>query len=296
MTFGNVIDDVEAHLYSFGMQRDKVTTLTAEIGEQDTLLDVADGRMVDHGLLEIGMEMMAVSAVDTSSGVVTLHPWGRGQRGTQATVHSAGSKVVSSPRFPRSSIAKAVQKTVATLYPDLYRIQAEESIIASAGRVSYALDPAAESVISVSYELPGPTGRWLQLTRYRMSNTPSLTDFPTGKSIDIYDSVLPGRPIRVVYRTSFGLPVNESESLESLGLLDRWADLIVYGAAGNLILGMEALRLQSDAVETQERAEGVQASQATSVARQLLGMFKTRIMEERSLLHRQHPPVMTRHF
>lgn len=132
------------------------------------------------------------------------------------------------------------------------------------------------------------------MSRYRVNQTASTSDFPSGRSIDIYESVLPGRPLRVVYRAGFGTFTTEQESLADIGAHDRWADLIVYGAAGNLVLGMETLRLQSDAVETQERAEGVQATQATSVARQLLGMFKQRILEERSLLHRQHPPVLVR--
>lgn len=295
-TFGDLIDDVESHLYSYGMQRDKVTTLVSPIDEAALTLVVADARQVDRGLLEIDREMMAVSGVDYGTNTVTLHPWGRGQRGTDAVAHAGNTKAVSSPRFPRSSIAKQIQKTIASVYPDLYRVQVDESVQASAGRVSYPLPADAESLVSVSYELPGPTGRWWQMSRYRINQNANTADFPSGKSIDVYESVLPGRAIRIVYRGGFGEFSSENASLASIGLQNRWADLIVYGAAGNLILGLEPLRLQSDAVETQERAEGVQATQATSVARQLLGMFKTRILEERALLHRQHPPVLTRHF
>jgi hypothetical protein len=295
-TFGNLISDVEGILYSFGMQRDKVTTLLNSISSSDVSLSVANARMIDRGFLEIDQELMAVADVDPTSGAVTLHPWGRGQRGTTAAAHSANSRIVASPRFPRSAIASALQKTIQSMYPDLYKVQTDESSVFSAGRVTYPAPSDADGIISLSYELPGPSREWQQLTRWRFNYDANPTDFPTGRSVDVYESVLPGRPLRIAYRGGFGTLSNESDTLASIGAKDRWADLIVYGAAGSLILGMETLRLQGDAVETQERAEGITPTQPTQVARQFLGMFKQRVMEERSLLHRQHPPVLTRQF
>jgi hypothetical protein len=203
---------------------------------------------------------------------------------------------VASPRFPRSAIAGAIQKTIQSMYPDLYQVRTDETSVYSAGRVSYPAPVGADSIISLSYELPGPSREWQRLSRWRFNYNANTDDFPSGKAIDVYESVLPGRPLRIAYRGGFSAFTSENDTLSSIGAKDRWADLIVYGAAGSLILSMETLRLQSDAVETQERAEGVTPTQPTQVARQLLGMFKTRVMEERSLLHRQHPPVLTRQF
>lgn len=296
-TFKNLIEEVEGYLYSYGMQRDKVTTLLAGISSQTTSLVVEDARQIDRGgFIEIDQELMAVNSASADSGTVTLHPWGRGERGTTPAAHAEGAKIVASPRFPRSTIAASIKRTVASMYPDLYQVRVDETSLYSAGRAAYELPYDADSVISVSYELPGPSREWQRISRYRVDNNANPEDFSTGKSITFHQYILPGRPIRIAYRAGFGEFQGENDSLEAIGLQSRWADLIVYGAAGNLVLSMEPSRLQSDAVETQERAEGVQPTQATAVSRQLLGMFKQRIMEERALLHRKHPAVVVRQF
>lgn len=286
-TIGGLVSDIEDHLYSFGMQRDKVTSLVNAVSTTDLHLAVADARQVDRGFLEIGQEMMAVASIDAAANRVVLHPWGRGQRGTQVVAHAAQSKVVASPRFPRSAIAKAVQRTIDSMYPDLYRVYTDETHRSTPTQVSYPLPANADSIIAVSVQMPGPSREWVRITRWRLNHE--------AKTLDIYQGAAVGRPLRIVYRAAFGKFTSEGTTLASIGLQDRWSDIIIFGTSANLILGMEALRLQSDAVETQERAEGVQPTAATSVARQLLGMFKQRIIEERSLLYRQNPPTMTRH-
>lgn len=296
LTFKNLIDDVEGYLYSYGMQRDRVTTLVNPISPTDLTLQASDARVVDRGYVEADQELMAVASVEASSNIITLHPWGRGQRGTTAAAHAGNSKMTVNPRFPRSVIATKIQQTLRSCYPDLYRIGVSTANVATATSIEYVVPAEADSIVSVSYDAPNLLDGWQQITRYRFSQDADTTDFPTGKSLTVRDFIQPGRVLRIAYRSGFGTFTSETDTLASVGGQDRWADLLTFGTVGTLILAMEPMRMESDAVETQQRAETTTVTQATTVARQLLGMYKQRIAEERSLLHAQHPAVIVRRF
>lgn len=286
-TFGDLIAGVQASLYSYGMQRDKMTTLIAGIDDSETTFPVADPALLDIGLIEVDQELMEVRSIDMAQGgLAILHPWGRGRMGTQKVAHPINSQIVISPRFPRAHIAATVKRTVASVYPDLFRIRTDESITTTTAAASYLLPETTDSIAAVA--VLDSLGEWIPVTRYR------VTDYVAGKSITFGDVFDGGTKVRLTYRSGFDEFATEADTLASVGLLDRWSDLIIYGAVGTMVLGLEPVRLQADTVETQDRAGATQPTQATQVARQSLGMFKQRIQEEKNLLERQYPPTLVR--
>jgi hypothetical protein len=100
-TYGDLIADVQQYLYGFGADRDKVTSTVGAIDADDLTFQVADGGQIDRGFVEIDDELLEVKSVDRNSGLVTLHPFGRGVRGTAPAAHMDGSRVTSNPRFSR---------------------------------------------------------------------------------------------------------------------------------------------------------------------------------------------------
>lgn len=293
-SFGDLIEDVSSYLYSFGQDRDKVTTLTQSLNSSATSFTVADARQVDRGFIEIDSEIMAVLSSDPSTSTVILHPWGRGQKGTAAVAHSANVMVSNTPRFPRSRIAADIKQTVLDLYPELWQVQQDETNIVNPAQVTYPLPAAAESVISVQYQSTGPSKMWVPVTRYKMDYNADLTAFPTGKSLDIYVGMTPGRKIKIQYRTKFGAFVNETDTFASVGLEESYRDIIRLGAMSRLILAADPARLDLDSIESSARGQMVQPLSATSMAKQFLQLQQLRIAEERRRLLNQYPSSQVR--
>jgi hypothetical protein len=66
-------------------------------------------------------------------------------------------------------------------------------------------------------------------------------------------------------------------------------DVLVYGACVELIQFLEAGRQNMDSVENQERAKYAPPGTASTLARQLLGLYQRRVEEERDKLRQLHP-------
>ena len=293
-TFGDLIDDVENVVYNLGTQRDKVTALTSNVDVGDLTITVADARQCDRGFIEIDSELIAVNSIDPTSGTVTVQPWGRGARGTTAAVHNSGVKVTNSPRYPRVRMATEVKQVIAGLYPDLWWIASDETNTVRPPVVAYPVPANVDSVISVSVQLIGPSGVWQPVTRWRLDKNADSTAFPTGKSIDLYAGMPPGRKIKIVYRRDFGTPTDETTDITTFGLQERWRDIIKFRTAARLIITSDAARLQLDNIESANRAESIQSLSPARVAQQMNAFAQTRMQEEKLRLLREWPSSQVR--
>lgn len=293
-TYGDLISDVESFMSSFGTVRDKVTSLTAAMTDTDLTLTVDDGKQVDRGFIEVDQELMAVKTVDVSTGLVTLHPWGRGQKGTTAAAHLINGKVTSNPRISRFRIGQEINTVIASIYPNLFAVGMDETNSSSPVVVTYPMPAVAESIVSVSYQSIGPTKVWLPVTRYKLDNNADTTAFPTGKSLDIYQPMSPGRKIKVVYRRPFGTFAAESDTFASVFLDEGWRDLIRMFALSRLLVGLEPERLELDSVESANRAAFTQPMQAAGVARQFAQQAQQRLADERRRLLTKYPSTQVR--
>lgn len=293
-TYADLIEECLSYLTSFGATRDKVTTLTGPIGTGDVNLLVDDARQVDRGLIEIDDELLYVKLSDVSSGIVTVHPWGRGQRGTLAASHSAGTMITNNPFVPRSVVKREIREVIDKLYPDLFAVAVDETQRTAPTQVTYPLPAVAQSIISVQYENVGPSKMWVPVTRYRMDTSADATAFPTGKSLDIYQPMLPGRTLKVRYRTGFGDLVAETDTLQSVGVEDSFRDIVRLGVVGRLLMGLEPARYDSSTSEASQGGGSSQPQPPSAVGRQYLSLMQIRIQEERRRLLNQYPSTQVR--
>lgn len=289
-TYGDLLDDTQQFLYGFGADRDKLTSLSVAIDADDFSFRVADGGAVDRGFVEIDNELLEVASVDRNSGVVTIHPFGRGSRGTAPEAHMVGSRVTNAPRFPRARVRVEVSNAINSLYPDLYTVARDESITANAARVTYPLPSSTEGIVSVSGQTLGPSGMWRPISRYRFDYLADTTAFPSGKSIDVYEPVAPGRPIKVLYKKRPAAGV-DTDTLADLGIEDSWRDLIRLKATAQLLLGLEPVRLNVESIESIARQDQQQPAMAAQVAKQLLQVYQIRLTEEKRTLAARYPLV-----
>lgn len=294
-TFGDLIDDVENVVYNLGTQRDKVTALTAAVTSTSALsLSVVDAKQVDRGFVEVDRELIAVVSTDHTANTIAVQPWGRGAKGTTAATHAIGARVTNSPRYPRFRMGVEIQQVVDSLYPDLWQVATDETQTVRPPQVAYPVPAAVDSIVSVSVQLIGPSKVWQPVTRWRLDKNADATAFTTGKSLDIYSAMPPGRKIKILYRKKFGTFSTEATTVDSVGLEERYRDIIKFRAAAKLIMAADVARVQIDSVEAANRAEGVQPMSATRVATQMMTFAQTRMHEERLRLLREWPSSAVR--
>lgn len=289
-TFKELVDEVALTMNGYVGNEVDSTYLTSGIGTSDISFTVADGTIISTGLIEIDDELMWVQSKIESSGSITLHPQGRGWLSTTAATHVANAAVKANPPLPRKAIKDAVNDAIRGTWPALFRV-AQTSITALGARITYSLPAEAMDALSVSWQVPGPTQRWWPIRRYRVDKMADATAFPTGKSIDIMEDVVPGRRISVTYSAVPNPLVNDSDDFEAItGLVNSARDVVVLGATSKLLGYQEAHRIQGSSVESSERGEDVPAGAAVNAAKYLYSLYLQRREEEREELLRRYPP------
>ncbi len=286
-TLDDVVTDIRSKLRSYTGQHERSTYLTSAVDTDDLSLSLADGTVVDQGVIEIEDELLYVES--SNSGSATIPPYGRGYLDSTAAAHAVGTQVLVDPAFPRKNIEDAVTNVLRSLYPELYAVGTTD-LTYSAGVTSYELPADADQVLSASWQVTGETGFWQPLKRWRVDPNASTGAFATGKAMHIGDGIPPGRTVRVVYVKDFEDFTDGSTTFASVGLRDSMKDVLVYGACVELLQFLEASRQNMDSVQNQERAKFVPVGSASALARQLLGLYEKRRDEERRKLRQYYPP------
>jgi hypothetical protein len=247
---------------------------------------------VSRGLIEIDSELLYVDSVNTTTNTVTLYPWGRGQQGSTAAAHADDAKVTISPRFPRHRVKTVINEVIRSLYPSLFGVATYTGLDAVSTRLTYELPAATRSIISVSWQLTGPSEAWYPLHRWRLDRNADTSEFTSGVSLDILQPMTPGQTIKVVYRKEPSELSAESDNFATVtGLQESARDVVVWGALAHLLPALEFARLHSDAVEQSDRQRLLQPGSASAAARQALQMHTLRLEQERLKLAQLYPPT-----
>lgn len=284
-TFNDLIIQVRQAVLGYSKVQSSVSELAAPMTDTDVTF-TADGATVTNlsrGMVEIDDELILVKSFDRTSGVVTVmgNTNGRGYEGTTAAAHSQYALITSDPAFPRVRIKEAINDTISAMYPDLV-IYGVVEIPKLAPVFEYQLPADAKDVWYVTGQLVGPSKVWQPLPNWRFNPNANTTDFPTGKSIEIFDYVTPGRAQRVVYIKEPSRLVNATDDYEVVaGYPERTADIVKWGASARLLPAYEAARLQQKSVESTERAPLVPPKAAAQAAAFFQQLYYQRLQEER---------------
>jgi hypothetical protein len=290
VTLADLIAEVEDFMSSHGADRDKFCTLTSAMNPGDTSFTVDDATQIDRGLVEIDYEMIQVSTKNPNTNVVTVPPWGRGQRNTTPTVHSQNIRVAVNPRYPRSRIKAEINNSLVNLMPTLFGVGIDTSNTVNPAVVTYGINAAAEGILKVGVHAIGASKTWLPTSGIRFDYTADPTSFPTGKTIDLLSNRFEvGQTIQVVYMTGFTPLVLDTDTLSAAGADDSWRDIITLGAEARLIASMDSAKVQTTSVEQQNHNSYVAAGTGNAIARQLLAMQAARIQNEQMLLFQRYP-------
>ena len=285
-TFSQMVDQTLMHLHGYTTIQDVATSLSADLSASATTLSISDTTAISRGVIEIGDELLWVDSVNTNTGAITIAPYGRGYRGTEAIAHSTGDRVVSSPLFPRKIVSDSINDAIRSVYPELFAV-GETTINYQPSINTYSLPAGALDIIQISWQTTGPSKEWLPVRRMRVDKHAATSVFDTGVSFSIYDHIVPGRPMRIVYTKEPSALVNPSDEFTTTtGLPRSCEDLIRLGASYRLVPFFDSPHLSGSSAEADFSSQQRGVGSSAQLSRYLLQMYQLRLAEEvRGLQH-----------
>lgn len=288
-TFSQLTDQMLMQLYGYTTLQDQATYLTGALSATGLTVNVDDATAVSRGIVEIGDEIIWVDNLDSSAGTLTVPPYGRGFRGTTASAHSIGDRVVSSPMFPRQMVKDALNDAIKSVYPELFAV-GSTTFTYQPAISTYSLPTGALDVLQVAWQTTGPSKEWMPVRRMRVDKHAATGSFSTGVSVSIYDMIVPGRTIKVVYTKEPTALSNDSDEFSTVtGLPSSCEDLIKFGAAYRLTPFFDSAHLSGQSAEADYSGQPRNQNNAASLSRFLLQMYQVRLAEEQGGLQRIFP-------
>ena len=279
-TYAEMTDQTLMYLQGFTTVQDQATYLTESTSASATLIKVNDTSAMSRGIVEIDDELLFVDQIDSVSQNMQVPPYGRGFRSTVAATHDAGTRVVSSPMFPRFLVKKALNEAILAVHPELFGVG--ETIFNFNPAVStYPLPAGALDILQVSWASIGPSREWLPVRRYRVDKHAATGSFSTGATVSLYDAIVPGRQVKIVYTKQPDAMVNDSDVFTTVtGLPSSCEDVIRLGAAYRMTPFFDTAHLSGMSAEADFSANMRPTGNSAQVARFLLQMYQVRFAEE----------------
>jgi len=288
-TFNQMIEEVLINLEGFTLRQDRTTYLTAAITNSDLSIALASGDNIGKGIVEIDDELIHIDSVDRSDRSAVISPFGRGYRGSTAAAHTINTKVTFAPSLPRLSVKRAINDTLLAVYPTIFGV-ASTTFTYNSSITTYALPAEAETVLSISWDSIGPSGEWIPIRRWRQDPTAATADYATTNTVSIYDNIVPGRTVQVIYSkqpTAFSTTADVFTTVT--GLTESARDVIVYGAAYRMVSFIDPGRLSFTSPEADANDVTRQFGSGTNTARYLLALYQQRLQEESTRINGKYP-------
>ena len=289
-TFANIVDETMIALGGYTQRQDQATYLTAAMTSTALTISIADGSVVTRGLVEIGDELIWVDSFDRTTNIATIAPYGRGFRDTTPAAHKVGERVTITPSFPRSVIYRNVNNAIEGIYPDLFATYYTQFPFIAV-RTTYSLPQEAIDVVHASWQSIGPSKEWLPIRRYRVDRTASPGAFFTGKSISVYDGIVPGRNVMVTYtKKPSPLLLPTDDFAQVTGLPESSREVVVLGAAYRTAAYLDMGRVPAQTAEADSLQANDPVGTAANVSRYIYQLYQQRLAVEVRRQQEQFPP------
>lgn len=289
-SFSDLVEETLGLLRSWTADQEQVCTLVNAIGTTDLTFGVDQPGQLGIGAVQIDDELLYVSSVD-NVGNATVPAWGRGRDGSTAANHPVGVKVTTTPRYPRFRAKRYINESVTALFPELWAVKLDETLVADPTIVEYAFpDGLLRWVMEIRWKTPSVPITWIPVKHWRFDTRADPTQFPTGVALFVGDVMPPGVTIKTKYAVEPAAMVNDTDDFAGVTGLDPGvADLVQMAAASRMVQATDLSRTQMSTMEASERSTVVPASAAMSASKFLATQYQQRVaMEKRRLLAR-HP-------
>jgi hypothetical protein len=291
-TFDQLVDEVKSNLQGYTLRQDRITYVTNSGGITTTSSAITVGSQSNlaKGIVEIDDELIWIVSFDKANNTLNVAPgFGRGYLGTTASPHSQYAQVTLSPTFPRTTIKKALNDTIRSLYPKLFAV-GSTTFTFNAAQVTYPLPDDAREVLYMSWQTTGSSKEWLPIRKWRFDPLANTPTFNTQKTINLYENIQPGRTIKVWYTmVPDTMDANTDDFVDVTGLPDSCQDVIVYGACYRLLSFLDAGRINLSSAEADLNDTKIPSSAGSSVSKYVFALFQQRLQEEALKLSDQFP-------
>lgn len=284
-TAGDIVSRTVTVMHGWSQAQDRVTPLTSDIGSADLTFTVdfpfGQANGITAGIVEIDSELLYVEAVDTTTGVCTLTKNGRGWSGTTPAAHTAGTSVASRPLYPRAKVLDEVNGVLGQLHPTLYAVKLWTGVVTFPSN-TYTLPGRPSKLIDVQWK--DPWGNWARARGFRF-------DAFDG-SVRLNGAGMIGRPLRIVYAQPPDPFTSEADSMSVTGLEDEVQDVLVYGAAARLTVGLDVGRLENTSIASSDTSKVIQPGAAINVSKYLMAEYQQALAAQEQTLRAQYKPLL----
>jgi len=299
-TFKDLVDEVVIRVSGYTQRQDQATYLMQAVTDtaaSDTYstadpyyqIKVQDGTSLSRGMIEIDDELIWIDNFDQVNNIGYVSPDGRGYRGTMVSEHKSGTRVTINPSYPRSVVQKEINNAITGVYPDLFGVYYTTFPFVAA-RNTYPLPSEALNVLACSWQTIGPSKEWLPVRRWRIDKTANIASFSTARTLSVYDGIVPGRTVQVIYsKKPTELYLNSDDFTDS-GLDESTRETIILGASYRIAAYLDAPRVTGMSVEADALDQSNPSGAGTQVSRYLFAQYKERLLVEIRRQEELYPP------
>jgi hypothetical protein len=292
-TFNQMAEEVSRKMAGFTYRQDRQTHLMSALTSSALSVSVSSAENISSGIIQIDDELLYVDSYNRNTGVLTIPPYGRGYNGTVAAPHAVGAKVVISPTYPNADIKNAINETIQSIFPDIY-VPRVHTFTFTPAKSTYALPADAISVLSVSYQVIGPSKEWVPIRSYRVDNMANIDSFESSTSITLYSGVQAGRTVQVFYGGEpYTLDGSNDDFASTTGLPESCKDVIIYGAAYRLSSFIDPGHLSYSTAEADAQSQATLSSRSfaagANASKYLYAIYQQRLQEEARKLDTRNP-------
>jgi hypothetical protein len=233
-----------------------ITDVAGTLVVQNFVLPEDAELMAAGVVLEIGSELIQVVTYDDATSTATVN---RGVMGTTNVAHNDDDPVLLAPPYPRLSVFQSVADNIITLYPRLYTVTTGSVTEVAAG-LSAIDDPLAVEVVEA----------WPDGFHNDIDIDARIVDYhPATGGRTLITNVSAGQ-VWVRYRRRFGDAQSETDTLASLGMEERWVNIVMAGAAADVFAGQDLSASHTEWVGAALQAENIPVGTRSQLSRTLV--------------------------
>jgi hypothetical protein len=281
--FGEMTEEVLAHLRSFVRDQEMSTHLTSDMTFNALAVPVDNAAVVSRGRIQIDDELIWVDSADRGNSTAVIPPYGRGMDGTQKAQHLAGTRVVVQPLYPRKLVKDKMNGAIASIGQKLYGVE-RLTMAALTTSFIYPLPIYTRDVLSVqvSDTRAGIAGNEVSFLReWTFDRRAPLDVSASGKALYVTKWIDALQELTVtISRDPATLYFDSQLFTESLLPESAW-DIVVMRAASGLLATADSYSLAGRSVEANTLDAKVQAGAAVAQSKYLFQLSEQRLAEER---------------
>jgi hypothetical protein len=298
-----MIDEVAVNLAGYTFQQDRSTYLASAVSTTTSssasplILTLGSTENVGKGVIEIDEELLWVDSYDRVANTATVAPYGRGYLGTTAATHTADTRVVISPTFPRFNVKRAINDTIRSLGSSIFAVKSTTFTFNAAVSTYAFANLNVKNILTVSWQDIGPSKEWRPIRKWDFDAlaNPEAFGYTTGtdqvQTITLGEAPISGRTVKITYATDpVSFTTNAQDYATQTGLPESTRDVVILGAAYRLLSFLDPARAAQVSPQADETDSKRPYGASQTATKQLYALYSQRLAEETKSQQQNYPP------